>query len=72
MEANFFAKIFNRRQMLRGVGILSGGALAARLFPGAIVRTAEAGFPQEKSPADQVAAMRAQFGRADSGAKIDG
>jgi cyclase len=51
-----------RRDVLRSGAALAGGALVARLYPAALVRAATPGFPQEKSPAEQVAAMRAQFG----------
>jgi cyclase len=53
---------FTRRDLLRGSAAVAGGVLAARFFPGALVRAAAAALPQEKSAADQVAAMRAQFG----------
>jgi cyclase len=56
------ASSFTRRDLLRGTAALAGGALATRFFPGALVRAAGAALPQEKSPAEQVAAMRAQFG----------
>jgi cyclase len=62
MGMNVSEKIFTRREMLRGAAALTGGALAARVFPATLVRAATPGFPQEKSAADQVAAMRAQFG----------
>ena len=58
MEWNQSARSFTRRDLLRGGALVAGGALAARLYPLALVRAA-AGFPQEKSAAD---AMRAQFG----------
>jgi len=54
--------VFTRRDMLRGSLAIAGGALAARLYPATLVRAATPGFPQEKSAADRVAAMRAQFG----------
>jgi cyclase len=54
-------KPFTRRDILRGSAAAAGGVLAARFFPGALVRAAAA-LSQEKSAADQVAAMRAQFG----------
>lgn len=53
---------FTRRDVLRGGAALAGGALVARLYPATLVRAATPGFPQEKSPAERVAAMRAQFG----------
>jgi glyoxylase-like metal-dependent hydrolase (beta-lactamase superfamily II) len=56
--------VFTRRDMLRGGLAIAGGALAARLYPATLVRAATPAFPQEKSPADRVAAMRAQFGGA--------
>ena len=61
MELNPTLKCISRRDLLRGAGAVAGGALAARFFPAALVRAATA-FPQEKSAAEQVAAMRAQFG----------
>lgn len=64
MEANFTGKAMTRRRLLLGAATLTGGALAARLCPGTIERAVAAGFPQQKSAADQVAAMRAQFGAA--------
>lgn len=48
--------------MLHGAAAVAGGALATRLFSGSLVRAASAAIPQEKSAADQVAAMRAMFG----------
>jgi len=54
--------VFTRRDMLRGSLAIAGGALAAQLYPATLVRAATPGFPQEKSAADRVAAMRAQFG----------
>jgi cyclase len=62
MESNPTMKFFTRREMLLAAGGLAGGAVAGRLFPAAVVRAATPGFPQQKSAADQVAAMRAQFG----------
>jgi cyclase len=64
METNPTMKFFTRREILLGAAGLAGGALAARLFPAAIAHAAIPGFPQQKSPADAVAAMRAQFGGA--------
>ena len=52
---------YTRREWLRGAAVLTGGALAARLYPATLVRAAAPAFPQ-KSAADQVAAMRGQFG----------
>jgi len=54
--------VVTRRDMLRGSLAIAGGALAAQLYPATLVRAATPGFPQEKSAADRVAAMRAQFG----------
>jgi glyoxylase-like metal-dependent hydrolase (beta-lactamase superfamily II) len=54
--------VFTRRDVLRGSLAIAGGALAARLYPATLVRAATPGFPQEKSPAERVAGMRAQFG----------
>jgi cyclase len=62
METNLTAKVFTRREMLQGAAALTGGALALRVFPATLVSAATPGFPQAKSPAEQVAAMRAQFG----------
>jgi cyclase len=53
---------FTRRDLLRGGAALAGGVLANCLFPATLVRAATAPLLQEKSAADQVAAMRAQFG----------
>jgi cyclase len=64
MESNPTMKFFTRREILLGAAGLAGGALAARFFPAAMAHAATPGFPQQKSPADQVAAMRAQFGGA--------
>jgi len=61
MESNPTVRLFTRREMLLGAAGLAGGALAARYFPSAIVRAASPGWPQQKSAADQIAAMRAQF-----------
>ena len=62
MEFNPTTKFITRREMLRTAAALTGGALAARFFPSALVRAATPAFPQKKTAADQVAAMRAQFG----------
>jgi glyoxylase-like metal-dependent hydrolase (beta-lactamase superfamily II) len=62
MESNPTMKFFTRREMLLGAAGLAGGALAGRFLPAAMAHAATPGFPQQKSPADQVAAMRAQFG----------
>src|ERR1019366_5689647 len=62
MESNPTMKFFTRRDMLRAAAGLTGGALAARFFPATIVRATTPGFPQQPPAADQVAAMRAQFG----------
>jgi len=61
MEINRSTGTYTRREWLRGAAVLTGGALAARFYPAALARAAAPGFPQ-KSAADQVAAMRAQFG----------
>jgi cyclase len=63
MESNPTRNFFTRREMLRASAVLAGGTLAARLYPATLVRAASA-LPQEKSAADPVAAMRAQFGGA--------
>jgi len=62
MESNPTMKFFTRREMLRAAAGLTGGALAAGFFPATLVRAATAAFPQQNSAAEQVAAMRAQFG----------
>jgi glyoxylase-like metal-dependent hydrolase (beta-lactamase superfamily II) len=62
MEFNPTIKLMTRREMLRAAVALSGGALAASFFPATLVHAATAAFPQQKSAAEQVAAMRAQFG----------
>jgi glyoxylase-like metal-dependent hydrolase (beta-lactamase superfamily II) len=62
MKSNPTLNFLTRREMLRGAAMLAGGALARRFYPAALVRAAAPALPQEKSAADQVAAMRAQFG----------
>src|ERR1700730_4278128 len=62
MESNSTMKFFTRREILLAAAGVTGGALAARLFPAAIVHAAAPGFPQQPSAGDRVAAMRAQFG----------
>ena len=62
MESNPTMKFFTRREMLQAAAGLTGGALAAGFFPTTLVRAATAALPQQKSAAEQVAAMRAQFG----------
>ncbi len=62
METNPTTRILTRREIFRGAAVLAGGALAARFYPEALLQAASPGFPQEKSPAEQLAAMRAQFG----------
>jgi hypothetical protein len=62
METNPTLKSFTRREILLAAAGLTGGALAARFFPAAIVHASAPGFPQQPSAADRVAAMRAQFG----------
>jgi hypothetical protein len=64
MDSNPTTRFFTRREVLLTVAGLGGTALAARFFPATIVRTAAAAWPQQGTPADQVAAMRAQFGGA--------
>jgi cyclase len=64
MELNPTSRLITRRDLLRGAATLAGGALAARYYPIGLLRAATPGLAQEKSPADQVAAMRAQFGGA--------
>jgi len=62
MATNPTVKFMTRREMLRAAAALSGGALAARFYPAALVRAATPGFPQQPAGGDQVAAMRVQFG----------
>lgn len=62
METNPTTRNFTRREIFRGAAALAGGALAARFYPAELLRAATPAFPQEKSPAEQLAAMRAQFG----------
>jgi glyoxylase-like metal-dependent hydrolase (beta-lactamase superfamily II) len=62
MESNPTMKFFTRREMLLAAAGLAGGALAGRFYPATLVHAAAPGVPQQKSAADQVAAMRAQFG----------
>jgi cyclase len=55
-------KLFmTRRELMCVSAALAGGAIAARFYPDVLVRAAAPGLPQ-KSPAEQVGAMRAQFG----------
>ena len=61
MGSNLTTGLFTRREMLRGGAVLAGGALALR-HPSTLFGATVPRFPQEKSAADQVAAMRAQFG----------
>ncbi|HTC62358.1 MAG TPA: MBL fold metallo-hydrolase [Candidatus Saccharimonadales bacterium] len=61
MQSNPKKQFMTRRELMRVSAALAGGAVAARFYPDALVRAAAPGFPQ-KSPAEQVAAMRAQFG----------
>jgi cyclase len=63
MESNPTKKFMTRRELMRVSAALAGGAIAARFYPDALVRAATPGFPQ-KSAAEQLAAMRAQFGGA--------
>src|SRR5258708_31746169 len=62
MESNPMMKFFTRREMLRAVAGVTGGALAARFYPVALLQAATPRFPQQPAAGDQVAAMRAQFG----------
>src|ERR1700752_369132 len=62
MEFNPTLKMISRRDLLRAAAALSGGGLAARFYPAILVRAASPAFPPQKSAADQVAAMRAEFG----------
>jgi cyclase len=64
MESNPTMKFFTRREMLVAAAGLTGGALAARVFPAAIVHAATPGLAQKPAAGDPVAAMRAQFGGA--------
>jgi cyclase len=61
MESNPKKQFMTRRELMRVSAALAGGAIAGRFYPNTLVRAAAPGLPQ-KSPADQVAAMRAQFG----------
>jgi glyoxylase-like metal-dependent hydrolase (beta-lactamase superfamily II) len=63
MESNPTTKFFTRREVLFTAAGLAGASLAARFFPATTARAAAA-WPQQAAPADQVAAMRAQFGGA--------
>lgn len=63
METYRTTGTYTRREWLRGAAVLTGGALAARFYPATLARAAAPGLPQ-KSAADAVAAMRAQFGGA--------
>jgi glyoxylase-like metal-dependent hydrolase (beta-lactamase superfamily II) len=62
MEINPTTKFITRREMLRTAAALTGGALVDRFCAGMPVYAAMPAFPQKKTAADQVAAMRAQFG----------
>ena len=62
METNPTMNFFTRRELILAAAGLTGGALAAQLFPAALVHAATPGFPQQPSAADRVAGMRAQFG----------
>jgi cyclase len=62
MEINPTTKYFTRREILLAAAGLTGGVLAGRFFPAAIVHAATTAIPQQPSAADRVAAMRAQFG----------
>jgi len=64
MDSNPTKRFFTRREVLITAAGLGGTALAARFFPATIVRAAAAAWPQQGATADQVAAMRAQFGGA--------
>jgi cyclase len=64
MEFNPTTKFITRRDMLRTAAALAGGALATRFYSVAPLHAATASLAQQKSAADQVAAMRAQFGGA--------
>jgi cyclase len=64
MESNPTMRLFSRREILQGAAGVAGGALAARFFPAGIAHAAAPGFPQQKSVAEQIAAMRAQFASA--------
>src|ERR1700674_1977073 len=62
MESNPTMKFITRREILRAGAALTGGALAARLYPATLVHAATPGFPQQPAAGDPAAAMRAQFG----------
>jgi cyclase len=62
MESNPTMKMFTRRDLLRTAAALTGGALITQFYPPALARAVAPAFPQEQSPAEHLAAMRAQFG----------
>lgn len=62
MATKEVTRLFSRRDLLRGGAALAGSALAVRLYPPTPARAASPAWPQEKSAADRVAGMRAQFG----------
>jgi cyclase len=65
MKSNLREKWMGRREMLRNVGALTGGALAVQFFPGHLIGAASWGLAQQApSSADPLAAARAQFAQA--------
>lgn len=62
MSFNPTTKLMTRREILRGASAVAGFAAVAPFLQAASLRAAGLAFPQEKSNAEQVAAMRAQFG----------
>jgi cyclase len=62
MASDSSRKFMTRREMLQASTALAGGALAARICSPIPVRAAFAAWPQQTYGADQVAAMRSQFG----------
>ena len=68
MKTDFLVKT-GRREMLRNTATLAGGAVLARLFPGALyaavpgaLRGGAAAYWQQAPPGDAAAAVRAQIG----------
>jgi len=59
MNANELRRHMTRREWLHGSGVVIAGSLAAGLLPRSVLAS-----PQQKAPADPVAAMRAQMAAA--------
>jgi cyclase len=65
MKFNFLQMRTSRREMLRDSATLAGSAFLAHLFPGTLLRTSAAGYPQQApSAADLLASIRDQFNAA--------